>query len=47
MPIRGIGKLTGGKLNSKMVDSLVDVANGHPIRGWKSFFNEKKRLENL
>ena len=47
MPIRGIGKLTMGKLNSKMVDSLVDVANGHPIRGWKSFFNEKKRLENL
>lgn len=47
MSFRGLGKLTMGKLNSKMVDSLVDVANGHPIRGWKSFFNEKKRLENL
>ena len=46
MPFRGVGKLTSGTVNSKMVDSLVDVANGHPIRGWKAFFEEKKRIKN-
>ena len=46
MPFRGLGKLASGTINSKMVDSLVDVANGHPIRGWKAFFEERKRLKN-
>ena len=46
MPFRGLGKLASGTINSKMVDSLVDVANGHPIRGWKAFFEEKKRIKN-
>lgn len=46
MPFRGVGKLTSGTINSKMVDSLVDVANGHPFRGWKAFFEERKRIKN-
>lgn len=44
MPIRAVGKLTGGTMNAKMVDSIVDVANGHPIKGWSTFFEEKKKL---
>lgn len=45
MPIRGIGKMTNGVINDKMVDSLVDVSNGHTIKGWKNFFKEKKRIK--
>ena len=44
MPIRAVSKLTGGTMNSKMVDSIVDVANGHPVKGWSAFFDEKKKL---
>ncbi len=33
MPFRAIGKMTGGAVDSKMVDGIVDVVNGHFISG--------------
>ena len=46
MPLRGIGKLTGGKMNAKMVDSIVDIANGGGLKSWKELYDEKKRLDD-
>ncbi|MCR4612150.1 MAG: glycoside hydrolase family 3 C-terminal domain-containing protein [Lachnospiraceae bacterium] len=46
MPIRGLNKLTGGSMNAKVVDSVVDIANGNTIKGWKAFFAERKKLKN-
>ena len=33
MPFRAIGKMTGGAVDSKMVDGMVDVVNGHFFKG--------------
>ena len=33
MPFRAIGKMTGGMVDSQMVDGIVDAVNGHFFRG--------------
>lgn len=33
MPFRAIGKMTGGMVDSQMVDGMVDAVNGHFFRG--------------
>ena len=33
MPIRGISRLTGGKVNMKMVYGITEIANGHFCKG--------------
>lgn len=33
MPFRAIGKMTGGAVDGKMVDGMVDIVNGHFLRG--------------
>ena len=33
MPFRAIGKMTGGQVDKKMVDGMVDAVNGHFFRG--------------
>lgn len=33
MPIRGISRLTGGKVNMKMVYGITEIANGHFFKG--------------
>ena len=33
MPFRAIGKLTGGQVDKKMVEGMVDAVNGHLFRG--------------
>ena len=34
MPIRGISRLTGGKVNMKMVYGITEIANGHFFKGF-------------
>ena len=33
MPIRGISRMTGGIVNMKMANGIVEMANGHAFRG--------------
>ncbi len=33
MPIRGISRMTGGKVNMQMVHGITQIANGHAFRG--------------
>ena len=33
MPFRAISKMSGGKVSGKMVESIVDIVNGHFFRG--------------
>ena len=54
MPFRAIGKMTGGMVDSHMVDGIVDIVNGHFFKGVggviKGFFKNKsanKKYENL
>ena len=52
MPFRAIGKMTGGAVDKKMVDGMVDVVNGHffsglgkVIGGYFSNMSANKRYE--
>ena len=54
MPFRAIGKMTGGAVDRKMVDGMVDVVNGHffggagkLIRGYFANSRENKKYEKL
>ena len=49
MPIRAIGKMTGGMMSQKMCDGILDIVNGHAIGFFKGlgkliggFFKQKK-----
>lgn len=46
MPFRGIAKMTNGMVSMKMVDGMVDVVNGHFLKGMKKviggFFTNRK-----
>lgn len=33
IPIRGIAKMTGGMVNMEMADALVEIVNGHALKG--------------
>lgn len=33
IPIRGIAKMTGGAVNTEMADALVEIVNGHALKG--------------
>lgn len=46
LPFRGIARFTGGKITMAMVDGLLDIANGHTLRGMYRFIRgwlRKKR----
>lgn len=47
MPFRGIAKMTGGAVSMEMVHGMVDVVNGHFLRGMRvtigGFFRNKKK----
>ena len=54
MPFRAIGKMTGGAVDKKMVDGMVDVVNGHffgglgkVIGGYFSNASANKKYEKL
>jgi len=38
MPIRGISRMAGGAINKDMCQAIVEIANGHGIRGIGKFF---------
>lgn len=46
MPFRGIAKMTGGAVSMKMAQGMVDVVNGHFLKGMKQviggFFENRK-----
>jgi len=46
MPFRGIAKMTEGAVSMRMVDGMVEVVNGHFLRGIKKiiggFFSNRK-----
>ncbi len=48
MPLRAIGKMTGGAVDAKMVDGMVDIVNGHFFKGAGSVIGGyfKNRSEN-
>jgi beta-glucosidase len=33
MPLRAVAKMSGGLVDKKMADGIVDVVNGHFLRG--------------
>ena len=54
MPFRAIGKMTGGAVDKKMVEGMVDVVNGHffggagkLIGGYFANSRENKKYEKL
>ena len=54
MPFRAIGKMTGGQVDKKMVDGMVDAVNGHffgglgkVIGGYFSNKSANKKYEKL
>lgn len=46
MPFRAIAKLSNGMVSMAMVDGIVDVVNGHPLRGLRAvisgFFSNRR-----
>lgn len=39
MPIRGISRMTGGKVNMEMVYGITEIANGHFLKGLGKMFS--------
>jgi beta-glucosidase len=44
MPFRAIAKLTGGKVDMAMVDALLDIVNGHLMRGVRRLMIARARM---
>ncbi|VEP39716.1 MULTISPECIES: glycoside hydrolase family 3 C-terminal domain-containing protein [Tessaracoccus] len=51
MPFRALGKMTGGMVSDEMVDGIVDLANGHHLRGLRTviagFFRNRRTARDL
>ncbi|WP_103061485.1 glycoside hydrolase family 3 C-terminal domain-containing protein [Actinomyces qiguomingii] len=47
MPLRAMGKMTGGMVSTEMVHGIVDFANGHGLRGLRAivggFFRNRRQ----
>ena len=47
MPFRGIARLTGGIINTPMVDGMLMMVNGHFFKGLNHFLKERSKFEKL
>lgn len=45
MPFRGIARLTGGIINTPMVDGMLMMVNGHFFKGLNHFLKERSKFE--
>ena len=47
MPFRGIARLTGGIINTPMVDGIIMMVNGHFFKGLNHFLKERNKFEKV
>jgi beta-glucosidase len=46
LPMRGIARMTAGKISHKQLDALITMFNGAFFKGAKQFFKAKKQKKH-